>query len=136
MILYIYIYIYICIYICIYITYMYIIYKSNVISVVLLSLYIWIILSCIVTKCQLFKNAFFGKALKNKDYLFNLKSFAQSHILFRCLSVAAFEQSACWLCGMFMICINQHINLLVNFFHLWCLNIFINLIKCSKYWIC
>ena len=41
---------------------------------------------------SVFKIFCFGKALKNKDNICNLKPFAQGHLLFVCLSVATFEQ--------------------------------------------
>ena len=61
-----------------------------------------------------------------------MNPFGQSNLL---LSFAALEQWTGWLYGMFMICINQLINTLVNFSLLY-LNIFINLIKCNKSEIC
>ena len=69
-----------------------------------------------VTKCQVLKCFVLARHWRTKLMYVILSPLLKVIYYFVCLFVGAFKKSACWLYRMFMICINQIIDILVNFF--------------------
>ena len=71
---------------------------------------------CYVTICQFLKCFAWVRNSRTKIMYVISSPLLKVIYCFVCLSVADFEQLACWLYGMFTTCLNQPINISVNFF--------------------